>query len=448
MRRMTVGQRIDNLIGRFRSSHDNDPADRSEISDFWYSPIGIPSWSGAVVTPETAIQVPAVWNCLKLIADPIAHLPLIIYQKQDDGGKKRVDSHPLFDVLHNRPNDEQTAYEFRGQMQWDLGIFNAAFAEIIPGRRGPIDQLIRLDPQRMTAKRVRPGGPIGYRYHEPDGRTRLLRSDQVWHLRGLPMSFDGVNPISPVLAGPARQTIGKALALMEYASRFFLNDTSGGGIIRHPGHFEDEQSRQNWLSGWRASRSLANRHRDSLLEEGMEYVRPGQTNREAQFNETAVQSNLEITRIWNVPPHMIGIMGSTPRSNIEQQALEFVSITLMPWIELWEQAISRDLMIAPGRFVTKFNVAGLLRGDLKTRYEAYAIGRNWGWLSVNDILKLENRNPIGENGDVHLQPLNMAPAGEVEPSGQGGRRPNGAGNGAAAGVIEQFESDGGDNEPV
>lgn len=431
---MTIGTWIDGLVGRFRSSHEDDPAGRSEIDDFWYSPIGVPSWSGVVVTPETALQVPAVWNCLKLIADPIAHLPLIIHERKTVGGKTqktRVDNHPLFDVLHNRPNDEQTAYEFRGQMQWDLGIHNAAFAEIIPGRRGPIDQLIRLDPQRMMAKRVRPGGPIGYRYNEPNGRTRLLRSDQVFHLRGQPLSADGVNPVSPVLSGPGRQTIGKALALHEYASRFFLNDTSGGGILEAPQKFADEESKKNFLDGWRASRSGSNRHRDALLEFGIKYVRPGQTNREAQFNETAKESDLAIARIWNMPPHKIGILGSAPKSTVEQQALEFVTDTMLPWIVLWEQAISRDLMIAPRRFFAEFNVAGLLRGDLLTRYQAYAIGRNWGWLSVNDILALENRNPI-EDGDVYLQPLNMAPAGMAEPSGQGGPpKPNGAGSRAA-----------------
>ena len=378
------------------------------------------------------MQVPAVWNCLKLIADPIAHLPLVIYTRDADGGKTRFDHHPLFDVLANSPNDEQTAYEFRGQMAWDLGIYNAAFAEIIPGPRGPVDQLIRLDPQRMTAKRVRPGGPVAYRYHTPEGRLRLLRSDEVWHLRGLPISSDGVNPVSPVLGGPGRQTIGKALALMEYASRFFLNDTSGGGILQHPGHFKDSESKENFLDAWRASRSRINRHRDAVLEHGIEYIRPGQTNREAQFTETSRESDLAIARIWNVPPHKIGILDRSGLRTIEQKALEFITDTMLPWIVLWEQAISRDLMIAPGRFFAEFNVAGLLRGDLKSRYEAYAIGRNWGWLSVNDILKLENSNGIGPEGDTYLQPLNMAPAGMPEPSGQGGApRPNGDGNGAA-----------------
>ncbi len=133
---MTIGTWIDGMVGRFTASHDDTPTDRSEIADFWYSPIGVPSWSGAVVTAQTAIQVPSVWNCLKLISDVIAHLPLIIHQREADGGKTRVDGHPLFDVLARNPNDEQTAYEFRGQMMWDLGIHNAAFAEIRPGARG------------------------------------------------------------------------------------------------------------------------------------------------------------------------------------------------------------------------------------------------------------------------------------------------------------------------
>lgn len=139
------------------------------------------------------------------------------------------------------------------------------------------------------------------------------------------------------------------------------------------------------------------------------------TPEQAQFIETRKELALEITRIWHIPPHKVGILDRATFSNIEQQSLEFVTDTLTPWLELIERSVQKYLMFVPDRFEFQFNVASLLRGDLKSRYEAYAQGRQWGWLSVNEVRRLEKMNGIGITGDRYIEPLNMAPAGTATP---------------------------------
>jgi HK97 family phage portal protein len=397
-------------IGRlFGAAAPPGPAD-----DYWYMPRGFLPATGVPVTVDRALKVPAVYASLQVLANPIGSLPLVIFRKRADGSKERVDSHPLFAVLHDQANAEATAYEFRGQMQWDLALHRNAYAEIIPGPRGAVDQLVRLDPLKLRSYR-REDGSVWYedRSRAP---SRHLSAEEVWHLKALPLAADGLCGVSTLTT--AQETIAHAIAVQDYGARFFKNDGSSGGILEHPGSFRTEEDRKAFLASWRRARTGANQHRDALAEFGIKYNRaPTLNNEHAQFLQTRNAIAVEVAQIWRVPPHKIGILDRATFSNIEQQALEFVTDTLLPWIVLWEQAIKRDLILAPGYFA-EFNVAGLLRGDLKTRYEAYAVARNWGWLSVNDIRRLENMNPI-EDGDEYLRPLNMTtPGSEAGAGGQ------------------------------
>lgn len=220
--------------------------------------------------------------------------------------------------------------------------------------------------------------------------------------------------MSPIDA--ARHSIGAQIAATEYAARFWANDARPGGIIKHPGHFKDADSKTNFIRAWQRALTGANRHKVNVLEHGMEYQETRLTNEQSQFLETRKYQNEDIARIFRLPPHKVGINEHSTFSNIEHQGLEFVTDTMLPWLKRWEQAIRRDLILEPERPVifAEFNVDGLLRGDIESRYRAYAIGRNWGWLSVNEVRAKENLNGIGEDGDVYLQPLNMQPAGEPE----------------------------------
>ena len=222
-----------------------------------------------------------------------------------------------------------------------------------------------------------------------------------------------------------------ALAAQEYGGRFYANDQQPGGVLEHPNHFKDDEARMAFARSWAVARGGANRHKKAILEDGMKYHALGISNEDAQFLETRQYSDVEIARMYRIPPPMLQILDNANYSNTVELNRAFVVHALMPWLVRWEQRINSDLIIHRRRFFVEFNVAGLLRGELKTRDEAYAIGRNWGWLSVNDVRRLENMNPL-EGGDDYLRPLNMVPAdAPPEPSGQ--RRPNGVDrqNGAA-----------------
>lgn len=405
------------LTKRFRASRGG-PED-----DFWYSPLAaaMATAAGIHVTADNARQVPIVRDCQKTLSEPIASLPLIIYRRNEDGSKTRVDNHPLFDVLHNQPNAEQTAFEFRGTMQWWLAWYGNAYAEIKPGPRGAVDQLVPIHPNLVEPYR-RDDGSIWYRVSDRPGTVRELRSDEIWHLRLLPLTADGLRGVSP--ADDAREVIAQAIAVQQYGARFFQNDGQSGGILEHPGHFRTNEDRKLFIDAWKRARTGSNAHRDALLEHGIKYNRLAPNNEQAQFIETRKQLAYEIAQIWRIPPHKVGLLERATNNNIEQQALEFVTDTLYPYLTLWEQAVKKDLILGSGYFA-EFNVLGLLRGDVKTRYEAYATARQWGWLSVNDIRKLENMNGIGPSGDRYIEPMNMAPAGaqrEDQPRGMEFRR--------------------------
>jgi HK97 family phage portal protein len=206
-----------------------------------------------------------------------------------------------------------------------------------------------------------------------------------------------------------------AYATQEYAGRFYRNDATPGVVLKHPGKLSKEAAerlKDNWNNVYSG---VGNTRRTALLEEGMAIERLTLSADDSQFLETRQFQRSEIAGLFRVPPHMIGDLSRATFSNIEQQGLEFLSYCILPWITRWEQSIVRDLVTAPNIYFPKLSPEAILRADLKSRYDSYAIGRNWGWLSVNDIRRIEDLNPI-DNGDVYLQPLNMTQAGDP-PSG-------------------------------
>ena len=385
--------------------------DRGPGADFWYNPVAFAPPAGMPVTEETAVEVPAVYDIQQILSRPVAHLPFMVFRRQDNGGKEPVPTHPVVSVLRRRPNERHTPWEFRGQMQWDLGLYNNAYAEIRPGPRGAIDQLDRLHPRHVRCRRLA-NETVVYEVRRSTGIMERLREDQVWHLRGLPLDATGLCGRPQIEI--ARQTIASALALMDYAGRFFANDAKSGAIIEYPHFFKDAEERGKWIEFWQRSRTGPNRHKDTILERGMTYKPTGATPEEAQFLQTRKQLWIELAEFWQVPPHMIGILDGAIKSNIEEQAQGFLTDTLLPVLRMWENRINQDLITRDDVFFAEFNVAGLLRANLRERYEAYARARQWGWLSVNEIRALENRNPIGSEGDEYLRPLNMTPLGVAD----------------------------------
>lgn len=400
--------------------------DRSPVDDFWYQQIVAPVAAGVAVDPDSALAQPVVYACHRVLSDTIAGLPFGMFERGENGDRRKMDNHPVSRLL-NEPNDDMTSFEFFAQMIWDLAGRGNSYWEAVPSEFGTPAKLLHLNARYVTVERVSDGS-IRYRYSEPGRPERYLSSDIVWHLK-MPPLVDAMVGQSPVYAG--RETIGAALALQDYAARFFSNNATPPFVIKHPSNFKDADSKRNFLNAIKRWWGGSNRHSPAVLEFGMDVAKLGVNNEEAQFLETRQELDKTIARIWRMPPHKVGIMADATFSNIEQQALEFVTDTLLPWLRLVERSIAKNLIINPQRYFFEFNVAGLLRGDLKSRYEAYAIARNWGWLSVNEIRRRENENPIGAEGDIYLQPLNMQEAGAPDRTAptspaQPPRRANGA----------------------
>lgn len=390
----------------------NDHANRDPADDFWFlDSLGMRSLADIVVTPESAQTLSTFRACLKCLADPIASLPIVVYRRRADGSKERLDAHPIADLLRGQFTDRLTATVGRGTMQWHLAMHSNAYAEIQDGGMAQPVGLRPLHPDHVRAEQT-PSGSVVYKVREPNAGERTIHEENMFHLRVWPLDPMGVCGV-PMLAH-ARDVIGKALALQMYASRYFANDAQTGGIIEYPQTFKTPTDRRSFLAAWRAAAIGMFRHRDRILENGAKYNRFQVNNEHAQFLETEKQCAVAMCQLFLVPPHKVGLLDKATFSNIEQQSLEFVTQTLLPWLVAWEQAIKAQLILEDDVFL-EFNVAGLLRGDLKARYEAYAIGRNWGWLSVNDVRAWENMNPL-EGGDVYLEPLNMQPAGDEKPA--------------------------------
>ena len=371
------------------------------------------SSSGKAVTERSAMQMTAVYSCVRILSEAVAGLPLHFYRYTDDGGKEKAIDHPLYSLLHDEPNPEMTSFIFRETLMTHLLLWGNAYAQIIRNGKNEVVALYPLMPNKMEVSRDK-SGQLYYTYvtqpeeaHTMKGNTVYLTPSEVLHIPGL--GFDGLVGYSPIAM--AKNAIGMAVACEEYGAKFFANGAAPGGVLEHPGTIKDPQRvRESWQSTFGGS---GNSNKVAVLEEGMKYTPIGISPEQAQFLETRKFQINEIARIFRVPPHMVGDLEKSSFSNIEQQSLEFVKYTLDPWIVRWEQSIRRALLTPEEKqkYFVKFNLEGLLRGDYQSRMNGYAIGRQNGWMSANDIRELENQDriPAEEGGDLYLVNGNMMP---------------------------------------
>ncbi len=369
------------------------------------------SSSGKRVNQKSAMQMTAVYSCVRILSEAVASLPIHVYRYNSQGGKEKALNHPLYFLLHDEPNPEMTSFVFRETLMTHLLLWGNAYAQIIRNGRGEIVALYPLMPDRMNVDRDE-YGKLYYEYtvssedaHTLKGTTVRLEPSDVLHVPGL--GFDGLVGYSPIAM--AKNAIGLAIAAEEYGSKFYANGAAPSGVLEHPGTLKDPAKvRDSWSETFGGS---ANSHKIAVLEEGMKYTPISINPNEAQFLETRKFQINEIARIFRVPPHMVGDLEKSSFSNIEQQSLEFVKYTLDPWVSRWEQSMIRSLFTKEEKseYFIKFNVDGLLRGDYQSRMNGYAIGRQNGWMSANDIRELENldRIPTELGGDLYLINGNM-----------------------------------------
>ena len=370
------------------------------------------STSGKTVTERSAMQMTAVYSCVRILAEAIAGLPLHVYRYNSDGGKEKAIDHSLYLILHDEPNPEMSSFVFRETLMTHLLLWGNAYAQIIRNSKGEVMALHPLMPNKMSVDRDE-NGQLYYQYlrsiDEVGGKseTVILKPTDVLHIPGL--GFDGLVGYSPIAM--AKNAIGLAIATEEYGAKFFANGAAPSGVLEHPGTIKDPQRvREAWQSQFGGSQ---NSGKIAVLEEGMKYTPISISPEQAQFLETRKFQINEIARIFRVPPHMVGDLEKSSFSNIEQQSLEFVKYTLDPWVIRWEQSIMRTLLTPEEKksYFVKFNLEGLLRGDYQSRMNGYATARQNGWMSANDIRELENldRIPAEAGGDLYLINGNMLP---------------------------------------
>ena len=392
--------------------------------------VGPRTVSGMRAGPREAMTLASFYAGVRNISEDVGKLPLKFYERVATGGKREAVEESLWFTLHDQPNPEMSSMTFRETLTQHAIVLGDGYAEIV--RVGRDVDLWPLDPTRVRIERDRSTGDL--RYVLPathNERERIFRSEEIFHLHGL--GFNGLGGYS--VATMARESIGVALALRASGAALFGNNSRPGGVLQTPNKL-DGAARRNMRESWeRVHGGAESFNKTAILEQGVTFTPIAITNKDAMWIEAGHFSVEEFARWLRIPPHKIQHLLRSTFSNIVAQNIEYVTDTLMPWLIRWEQEIQRKL-ITPmfgarirSPFFAEHVVDALLRGDIETRYRAYAIARNWGWESANSILGLENRNPIGPQGDVYLVPENMAnaerlldepePPSDVPPPGDG-----------------------------
>ncbi len=392
------------------------------LDDFWYREIAGASASGISISPQMAMAISTVYACVRIISGTLAQLPLVVFQRTEDGGKERANAHPLFEVLHTQPNVRQTSFQFREMMMGHALLRGNGYAEIIPGARGFADQLVPLNPDRMKPS-LADDGTIHYEYRRPDGRTQLFLQDEIFHLANI--SDDGVSGMSTV--GLARNSFGLAKATEEHGSRFFSGGQTPGGVLKMDGKLSPE-GHTRLRDSWKETHGgLQNTGSIAILEEGLEFQAMAMSNEDSQFLETRMFQVEEVASWFGVP---LSLLQHTEKSTswgtgIAQLTLGFVIFTMQPWFTRWEQEIQQDLILDPGRFFAQFVVEGLLKGDPETRSKFYNIMIRTGVYTRNEVRKLENLNPL-DGLDDPLDPAQTNQSGQLNRRETGSGQPNNA----------------------
>lgn len=385
-----------------RASPENPAYSLSDPSIL--SAIGYESSPMKAVSPQRAMQTSAVFACVRILAESFAQLPVKVLERQSNGSTKTVTSLPLSTLLGVQPNSYQSAFQFREMGQSHCAMWGNFYAEMLKNRLG---ETVGFYP--LNSSEVKPKLIGTEKFYDVNGIT--LRDEEVLHVPAL--GYNGLTGLSPIALH--RTTIGMSLAAEEFGASFYNNGTRLAGVLEHPkalGEGAADRLRENWSNIYAGKQNAG---RVAVLEEGMKFNALTMPLEDAQYIESRKFQVTDVARIYRVPPHMVGDLEKSAFTNIEQQSIDFVVHTMMPWVIRWEQEINRRCFAPGSNMFIKFNLAGLLRGDIKSRYEAYNIGRNGGWLCVNDIRELEDMNAI-ENGDIYLEPLNMKPAGSPDPA--------------------------------
>lgn len=366
------------------------------------------------VTPDTALRTSAVLACVRVLSETVAALPLVLYRRLPDGEKIKATENPLYRLLHQRPNSWQTRFEYVEQQMLHLTLYGNHYALKVPGERGPVSQLWALHPAGMEVKQDETTKEITYKYREPGtSRQIIYREDQIMHTRWLCVN----GPVGSVPIELGKDAISLARSLEQHAARFFQNNATPG-LILHTDQALPREVREQLREQWEQThRGPQRAGKTAILSNGLKAETISQSLEASQFAELRTQAVLEIARIYKVQPHKIQELGRATWGNLESEQISFVQDTILPWLRRIEGAIERDLLPDDGdELFAEFMVEGLLRGDTMTRYNAYQIGLQNGWLTVPEVRKKENLPPLPEpQQQAQPEPQQQPPAAETAP---------------------------------
>jgi HK97 family phage portal protein len=368
--------------------------------------------TGAVpVNEATAVTSSAVWSAVNLLASQVAQLPLHVYRRRENGSRVRATEHPLYPILHSSPNPVMTSFTWRETLMLWMLLRGRSITQV---QRDQMGRVRRLWP--IASNRVRVDvSADGERRFYIDGK--LVSSSSVLFIPGL--SWDGYDGISVIQA--LRRVVQLSINTEKYGSSFFDRGGDLNGYLKYDGVIKDEGVRRRILDSWNQTygRGPESGHKTALLEHGLQYEKVTPSNDDAQFIETRKFQVTEVARVFRVPPHMIYELERATDKNVSAQGKEFLQYSLQPWLVRIEQAINQQLLSESERdvYYVEFDTSALQRPLLEERYKAFGVARQWGFMSVNDIRRLENMEEIGPEGDRYLEPVNMTAAGELEKGG-------------------------------
>ena len=371
--------------------------------------------AGVDVSEESALTFSAVYGCVRILAESAASLPLKVYRRAGARGKATARQHWAWSLLHDAPNPEMTAVVWRELGMVHVLTWGNAYSRIEWAGNGAARAVWPIHPSRVTVKRSA-AGAVFYEVRPdpatdpPGGHPAILEPADMLHVPAL--GWNGLVGLSPVRL--AREAVGLGQAAEAFGSGFFGNGARPGGVLS-VNQALDPKARAKIAEAWEAAHQGVERAgRVAVLGLGASFTATTIPPEDAQFLETRRFQVSEVARIFRVPPHMLADLERATFSNIEHLGLEFVMHSLRPWLVRWEQELNRKLFGTAGTagLYCEHAVDGLLRGDQASRFNAYAVGRQWGWLSADDVRELENLPPLADGaGSVYLQPLNMIPAG-------------------------------------
>jgi HK97 family phage portal protein len=436
-------------------------------ADYFAGWFGVaPSDSGVEVNELTAMQISAFVGCTRLLSDAISSTPLNVFERINDGSERLALDHPLQPVLRLQPNADCTAADLFHAGMTHLCLTGNCYGELGFNGAGQPAGIFLRSPFRTIPYRFAKGGPGGfdlkpgdlfYKTNDsPTGYERTIRADNMVHVKGLGM--DGLVGLSPVKYY-AREVLGNDLAAQSYSAKFFANDSRPGGYLKTPGMRDPEQKLKD-AQTWIAAHARGNARRVAILDGGMEWVNVGIPPEEAQFLQTREFNRTQIACIFGIPPHFLGEAAES-RANMEQRALEFLTFTLKPWLNRWEQALNSRLFPAvgrnAGRFFCRFDTSQFERATYADLLKGVQMGRYAGLVTMNEGRKLLGFQPYSSQqlkskdpADKLWQPVNMAwvtenweeggdPTSESQgQGGQGGDDQNGGdgGSGTPSGTTQ------------